>query len=214
MDRKERVADIENRKLVAVVRLDAAEDLIPATDALLAGGVSVLEITMTSPGALDSIPQMRKRYGEDVIVGVGSVPNADIANQAITAGAQFVVSPIMKTEIVKVSHSNNVPAAIGSYTPTEMQAAYEAGSDLVKVFPADQLGPKYMKAVRAPLPHLKLLPTGGVNADTINDWLKSGVAALAVGSALVDKKAVNEGKFHVLTEKAEVLSNAVKAFEQ
>lgn len=214
MDRKERVADIENRKLVAVVRLDAAEDLIPATDALLAGGVSVLEITMTSPGALDSIPQMRKRYGEDVIVGVGSVPNADIANQAITAGAQFVVSPIMKTEIVKVSHSNNVPVAIGSYTPTEMQAAYEAGSDLVKVFPADQLGPKYMKAVRAPLPHLKLLPTGGVNADTINDWLKSGVAALAVGSALVDKKAVNEGKFHVLTEKAEVLSNAVKAFEQ
>ena len=212
MNRQQRVKDIEQRKLIAVVRLDREEDLIPAADAMLEGGVSVLELTMTSPGAIENISKMRKRYGEDVIVGVGSVTSGEVAQKAIDEGAQFVVSPLMKTELVEVSHRQDVPTAIGSYTPTEMQAAYEAGSDLIKVFPADQLGPGYMKAVRAPLPHLKLLPTGGVNADTINDWLKSGVSALAVGSALVDKKAVKDGNFHVLTEKAQVLSKAVKEF--
>ena len=214
MSRQQLVNEIENRKLIAVVRLDAAEDLIPATDAMLEGGVSVIELTMTSPGAIETIPKMRKRYGQDVIVGVGSVLSAEVADKAIAAGAQFVVSPIMKAELITTSHAADVPVAVGSYTPTEMQTAHELGSDLIKVFPADQLGPKYMKGVKAPMPHLKLLSTGGVNADTINDWLKADVSALGVGSALVDKKAVKEGNFHILTEKASVLANAVKAFAQ
>jgi len=214
MDRKQIVEIIEERKLVAVVRLDSTEDVLPVAEALFKGGISLIELTMTIPGVLDSIEPLRKEMGQDILVGLGSVLSADMTREVVQAGAQFVVSPIMKPEIIKAAHQGDVPAAIGAYSPTEIQIAWEEGADFVKVFPASQLGPSYIKAVRAPLPHLKLMPTGGVSSDNVHDWLAAGTFGLGVGGALVDQKAIREKNFEKLTESARILSDKVKSFKK
>lgn len=213
MTREEIVRQIEERKLIAVVRVDDPDDLPKVGEALLAGGVSVVELTMTIPNVLPRIRQVREQLGEEVIVGIGSILNGEMAQEAIDAGAQFVVSPIMLADIIKVSNEAGVPVMVGAYTPTEIQEAYTLGSDVVKVFPADQLGPSYFKAVRAPMPHLKLMPTGGVSSDNVHEWLDVGTFALGVGSALVDKKAIKEKRFEVLTEKAKLFSDQIRSYK-
>lgn len=213
MTREEIVRQIEERKLIAVVRVDDPDDLPKVGEALLAGGVSVVELTMTIPNVLPRIRQVREQLGEEVIVGIGSILNGEMAQEAIDAGAQFVVSPIMRADIIKVSNEAGVPVMVGAYTPTEIQEAYALGSDVVKVFPADQLGPSYFKAVRAPMPHLKLMPTGGVSSDNVHEWLDVGTFALGVGSALVDKKAIKEKRFEVLTEKAKLFSDQIRSYK-
>ncbi|MEX0593216.1 MAG: bifunctional 4-hydroxy-2-oxoglutarate aldolase/2-dehydro-3-deoxy-phosphogluconate aldolase [Balneolaceae bacterium] len=214
MSRNEITQRIEEKKLVAVVRTDTPEEILPVAEALLEGGVSIIELTMTIPNVLDHIGSVRKQLGTDALLGLGSVLNAETAQRAVDAGVQFVVSPIMKREIIDTAHKGDVPVAVGAYSPTEVQLAYEYGSDIVKVFPANQLGPSYIKAIRAPMPHLKIMPTGGVSKDNVHEWLDAGTAALGVGSALVDMKAIREKRFDVLTANARQFSESVQQYNR
>ena len=183
-----------DKGIVAVVRAQSSEQLIDVAKALLAGGVDCIEITMTTPNALDVIRQCRTAV-PDAMIGVGSVLDADTAGRAIDAGAQFVVSPIFDPAVIDKAHEHEVPAVPGCFTPTEILAATNAGADLVKVFPAGMFGPKFFKAVLAPMPHLKLTPTGGVDLSTASDWIAAGAKTLGVGSALVTKQALAYGDF-------------------
>lgn len=212
MDKNKVLDQIETLKLVSVVRLDDPADLDPVVDALLEGGVKIVEATMTIPGLLNYVPALVDRVGSDMVFGIGSVLNADMAKQAADAGASFIVSPITKKEIIDTAHEAGCAVSTGAYSPTEIQAAWELGSDVVKVFPADTLGPGYIKGVRAPMPHLKLLPTGGVTVDNVGDWLRAGSFALGVGSALVDMKAVRQRRFDILRDKARALVQAVEQY--
>ncbi|MBP3193888.1 bifunctional 4-hydroxy-2-oxoglutarate aldolase/2-dehydro-3-deoxy-phosphogluconate aldolase [Natronogracilivirga saccharolytica] len=212
MNRKEVIEQIEQDKLIAVVRLDDPADLDSTVDSLLKGGVRIIEATMTIPKLLDYVPSLVNRVGGDMVFGIGSVLNEDMARSVIESGASFVVSPIMRKGIIEVAQDYNTAVSVGAYTPTEIQTAWEAGSDFVKVFPADTLGPSYIKGVRAPMPHLKLLPTGGVNVDNVDQWLDAGATALGVGSALVNTKAVRNGRFDVVRENARAFSNAVNKY--
>ena len=171
--------------IIAVVRTPMAVHVLPIAEALRAGGVVAVEVTLTVAGALDAIRQASRALGSRGLVGAGTVLDAKSCRAAIEAGAEFIVSPITRAEIVTAAHDADRPAMLGAYTPTEAQAAYEAGADFVKLFPADKLGPAYVKALRAPLPHLKLVPTGGVDLNTAGDFLRAGCSALGVGGSLL-----------------------------
>ncbi len=196
---------------LAVIRLDQTADAAAVGNALLAGGVATLEVTMTSPGALELIAQL-SRACPDALVGVGSVLDRATVNEAVAAGARFVVSPITVPEIIEESKSQGVPVCSGAFSPTEIQWAHSLGADFVKVFPADVVGMSYFKSVRAPMPHLKLIPTGGVTLDNAGDWLRAGAVAVGVGSALVNKRAIADGDYDVLTANARKLMNSIDAY--
>ena len=190
--RAEAVGRLCEKGIVAVVRAPSSDQLIEVARALLRGGVDCIEITMTTPNALRVIAACREAVGE-AMIGVGSVLDAATAEAAIEAGAQFVVSPIFQPQIVDAAHAADLPAVPGCFTPTEILAATDAGADLVKVFPAGFFGAEYFKAILAPMPHLKLTPTGGVDLDTAAGFIAAGAVTLGVGSALVTKKALAEG---------------------
>ncbi|MEX0773615.1 MAG: bifunctional 4-hydroxy-2-oxoglutarate aldolase/2-dehydro-3-deoxy-phosphogluconate aldolase [Balneolales bacterium] len=211
MDKIEVMNGLHAKKLVAVVRVDKPEDINPTVDALLAGGVNIIELTMTIPDVLSHVPSLVKRVGKDMVLGMGSVLNGTDVQKAVNAGASFIVSPIMKNEIIEVAKRNEVAVSVGAFSPTEIQAAWEYGADVVKVFPAEKLGPSYLKGIMAPMPHLKLLPTGGVQVDNVHEWLNSGAYALGVGSALVDIKAIRAGNFDLLTQRARVFVEKVES---
>ena len=197
---------------VAVIRLDQPADGERVGEALIEGGVSILEVTMTSPQALELISTLASAFPDQALVGVGSVLDRSMAVAAIDAGARFVVSPVLVPDVIHASHENGVPVLAGAFTPTEIQTAHTLGADLIKVFPADVVGMSYFKSVRAPMPHLRLIPTGGVTLDNAGDWLRAGAAAVGVGSALVDKAAIEQKRFDVLTENAARLMNSINAF--
>jgi 2-dehydro-3-deoxyphosphogluconate aldolase/(4S)-4-hydroxy-2-oxoglutarate aldolase len=179
-------------------------------EALLAGGLIAIEVTLTVPNALEAIRQCVARLGSQAVIGVGTVLNAEQAREAIVAGAEFVVSPITRAEIVAASHAADRPVMLGAYTPTEAQAAHEAGADFIKLFPADKLGPAYVKALRAPLPHLRIVPTGGVDLQTAGEFLKAGCAALGVGSSLLSAEILRSGNWLELTRLAKAFVEVVK----
>ncbi|MBI3123769.1 MAG: bifunctional 4-hydroxy-2-oxoglutarate aldolase/2-dehydro-3-deoxy-phosphogluconate aldolase [Ignavibacteriales bacterium] len=214
MKREKILEDILKRKSVAVIRLKDADKLKKVIEAIALGGVSVAEITMTVPNAIGLIKQITQELSEDIIVGVGSVLNADVAKQAIEAGAKYVVSPVFKKEIIDAAHAYDVPAMPGCFTPTEVLTAYEYGADVVKVFPADVLGMAFFKGILAPMPHLKLMPTGGVSLTNAGDWIKAGAVAVGIGSALLDKDAIDSENYSKLTENAKLITqninNAIK----
>ena len=212
MTKQEVLKTLEAKKIVAVVRVDDPVQIYPTVDALLAGGVSIIELTMTIPGLVDALPVVKEKYGDIITLGVGSVLNRKMAEDVIATGVDFVVSPIMKTEIIDAANEAGVLVAVGAFSPTEIQTAWEAGSDVVKVFPSNVLGPSYIKGVRAPMPHLKLMPTGGVDVSNVDQWLAAGCVSLGVGSAMVDSKAIKTGNFEVLTEKAKAFTGAVDAY--
>ncbi|MEM9417654.1 MAG: bifunctional 4-hydroxy-2-oxoglutarate aldolase/2-dehydro-3-deoxy-phosphogluconate aldolase [Planctomycetota bacterium] len=207
--REELVKQIETVGLVAIIRANASSGLLETCKALADGGVTVAEITMTTPGALDAIATAHTQLGDQMLVGVGSVLNRDIAKQAIEAGAQFVVSPIFKPEIIEEAHRHGKPCFCGAFTPTEVLQAFEAGSDVVKVFPANHNGPKFFKDILAPMPHLKLTPTGGVDLTTIPDWFAAGARCVGVGSALVKKDLIEQQDWAGLTDLAKQFVDAV-----
>ena len=205
MHRSEIVARIERERVVAVLRLAEPDKLRAVIDALAVGGIRVFEVTMTVPGAIQLIEQLARDLPADVIVGAGTVLDVGTARLVVNAGAAFVVSPVYKREVIDACHNSGVPAMPGCFTPTEILNAWEAGADIVKVFPSTTLGPTFIKDVRAPLPQLKLMPTGGVSIDHASDWLRAGAVAVGIGSALVDSAAVKAGAFAALTQKAERL---------
>jgi 2-dehydro-3-deoxyphosphogluconate aldolase / (4S)-4-hydroxy-2-oxoglutarate aldolase len=209
------VSLLTNPGIVAVVRAQKAEQVIPLSEALIAGGVIAIEITMTTPNAIEAIRDARKKLGERAVIGVGTVLNENVCRDAIEAGAEFVVTPICRTEFVAIAQAAERPIMLGAYTPTEAQLAHEAGADFIKIFPADTLGPGYIKALRAPLPHLKIVPTGGVDVNNVGDFLKAGCVAVGVGGSMVTAKMLQEGDWAGLTKLAkEFVEAARKAHNQ
>jgi 2-dehydro-3-deoxyphosphogluconate aldolase/(4S)-4-hydroxy-2-oxoglutarate aldolase len=200
--RAEITALLTNPGIIAVVRAQKAEQGLPLSEALIAGGVLAIEITMTTPNAIEVIRDLRTRLGDRALVGVGTVLDAQTCRSAIAAGAEFIVTPICRTELVAIAHEADKPVILGAYTPTEAQIAHEAGADFIKLFPADTLGPAYIKALRAPLPHLRIVPTGGVDVSNVADFLNAGCAALGVGGSLVSAKILQEANWSELTRRA------------
>ncbi len=198
--------------IIAVVRAQSAGQIVPLSEALIAGGVIAIEITMTTPDAIAAIQEATQKIGERGVIGVGTVLDATTCRAAIKAGAEFVVSPIMRPELVAVAHAADRPVMLGAYTPTEAQLAYEAGADFIKIFPADGLGPAYIKALRAPLPHLRIIPTGIGQAEDIAGFIKAGCVAVGLGSLLVTRQILQESNWPELTrlarEYASVARNA------
>ncbi len=191
-----------NPGIIAVVRARSLKQARPLSEALLAGGVTAIEITMTTPDAIEAIRETSAALGQKALIGVGTVLDSKTAQQAIDAGAQFVVTPVLKPEIVPIAHGAGKPVMLGSYSPTEAQEAHSSGCDFVKLFPADGLGASYIKAIRAPLPHLKIVPTGGVNLDTMESFLKAGCVALGVGSSMITKDILDNNDWTKLTANA------------
>lgn len=209
MSRLEIVKKVVDAGAVAVIRLADPNKLIKVAEAIYKGGISGIEITMTVPNAIRVIQNADKEIGSYMNIGVGSVLDPETAQRAVDAGARYIVSPIYKREIVDVAHRNDVPAMPGAFTPTEIQTAFEAGADIVKVFPADVVGMAFFKGVLVPMPHLRLMPTGGVSLTNAGEWLKSGACAVGVGSALLDKKAIASEKYDVLTESTKRLMESI-----
>jgi 2-dehydro-3-deoxyphosphogluconate aldolase/(4S)-4-hydroxy-2-oxoglutarate aldolase len=201
---------IEADRAVAVIRTDSPDRLVELAQALCVGGVVCFEITMTVPNALDGIRLVTQEMGGSVLVGAGSVLDAATAEAAIAAGARYVVSPVFKPEVVAAAHANDAAAMPGCFTPTEILAATEAGADIVKVFPAGVLGLPFFKGVLAPMPHLRLMPTGGVTLQNAGDWIRAGAVAVGVGSELVDKAAVAAGDWATLSRNAEILRETLR----
>ncbi|ACI19027.1 bifunctional 4-hydroxy-2-oxoglutarate aldolase/2-dehydro-3-deoxy-phosphogluconate aldolase [Dictyoglomus thermophilum] len=196
--------------IVAVIRTDSPEDLIPVTKALKEGGIIALEVTMTVPSAIEYLPKVKKELGNDAIVGMGTVLDPETARLAILAGADFIVSPVLKKEIINLCHRYDKIAIPGAYTPTEILTAWEEGADVVKLFPADTLGPKYIKAIHGPMPYIRISPTGGVSLENVGEFIKAGACFVGVGGNLVDKKVIAEKKFEILTERAKEYIEAIK----
>ena len=209
MSRIEIVKQMLDCGAVAVIRMSDSQKLMKVAEAVCKGGIPFLEITMTTPGALQVIEACAKKMGDEILVGVGSVLDAETARLAILAGAQYVVSPILNPEVIRMAHRYDVPAIPGAFTPTEILQAHEQGADIVKVFPADVVGMAFFKAVKAPLPQVNLMPTGGVSLTNAGDWIKAGACAVGVGSALLDKKAITDENYPVLTENARILRKSI-----
>ncbi len=197
--------------IIAVVRAQRSDQVIPLSEALISGGVNAIEITMTTPDAIAAIRGARRTIADRALIGVGTVLDAATCRAAVEAGAEFVVSPICRSELVAIAHAADRPIMLGAYTPTEAQLAHEAGADFIKIFPADTLGPGYMKSLRAPLPHLRLVPTGGVDVHNVGDFLKAGCAALGIGSSLVSAKILQAADWPALTRKAAEFVAAARA---
>jgi 2-dehydro-3-deoxyphosphogluconate aldolase/(4S)-4-hydroxy-2-oxoglutarate aldolase len=208
--KSEIISLLTNPGIIAVVRAQKTEQVIPLSEALLAGGVIAIEITMTTPNAIAAIREARQKLGERALIGVGTVLDAKVCREAIEAGAEFVVTPICRTEFVAIARAADRPIMLGAYTPTEAQTAHEAGADFIKIFPADTLGLGYIKALRAPLPHLRIVPTGGVDVHNVADFLKAGCPALGVGSSLVSTKILQEADWQTLTRRAAQFVDAAR----
>jgi len=203
MNKHEVLARIREVGLVPVVRAQSAEEAATAIDAIRKGGVPILEITMTVPGAVALIESLSRRFGDDALVGAGTVLDPETARAVILAGARFVVSPSLNVETIACCRRYGIAVMPGALTPTEVVTAWQAGADMVKVFPAGNVGgASYIKALKAPLPQVDLIPTGGVSLKTAADFIKAGASALGVGADLVDLKAVREGRAAELTERA------------
>ena len=211
MTRHDIVQQVIDDGAVAVIRMADSRKLMKVAEAVLAGGIRSLEITMTTPNALKVIEEVATQMGDAVLVGVGSVLDTETARLAINAGARYIVSPIFKAEIIATAHRYGLPAMPGCFTPTEILTAHEAGADIVKVFPADVVGMAFFKGIKAPMPHLQLMPTGGVNLTNGGDWIRAGACAVGVGSALLDKKAIAEGNYAQLTANARQLCESIAA---
>lgn len=211
MNKNQVVEFIESHKAVAVLRLPSPDLYDQIEEALISGGVKVIEITMTTPDALSIIKKAAGKNRSDCVIGVGSVMDEETANKAVDAGAQFIVSPIIKESIIKAAVQHRVAVMPGAFTPTEIQRAYELGADIVKVFPAGILGMDFFTSVLAPMPHLKLMPTGGVSLTNAADWIKAGACAVGVGSALVDSQSLAQNDFDKIRRQAQAITDNLKS---
>jgi 2-dehydro-3-deoxyphosphogluconate aldolase/(4S)-4-hydroxy-2-oxoglutarate aldolase len=196
--------------VVAIMRAKSPDQLLDAAKAVLKGGVEAIEVTMTTPGALDVIKAATSLFSDQVLFGVGSVLDPETARAAMLAGAQFVVCPTFKRETVEVCRRYSVPVVPGAYTPTEILDAWEAGADAVKVFPANAGGPGYLKAIKGPLPQVRLSAVGGVNVENAAAFIKAGAAFLGVGGELVNQKLLDGGSFDAITERARAFRHQVE----
>lgn len=212
MNKADVITQILETGLIPVVRAESPDIALRAIDAIKEGGVSVLEITMTVPGAIRVIEEVARRFGDDVVVGAGTVLDSETARACILAGAQFIVSPSLDLDTISFCRSYSITVMPGAMTPSEVVTAWKAGADFVKVFPANAVGgASYIKALKAPLPQVELVPTGGITLETAAGFIKAGAAALGVGSDLVDTRALLAGNDKVITERARQFVEIVKS---
>jgi len=190
MPRRDTIEKINNVGIVAVIRADNGEVLADITEALVSGGVTAIEVTFTVPKALRVLEYIADRFGDSIQLGAGTVLDAETARTAILAGAEYIVAPITHIPTIEMAHRYDKAVMPGAITPTEVVTAWQAGADVVKIFPSDLTGPSYLKTLKGPLPQVQMMPTGGVNLETANDFLAAGAVALGVGGSLVEKKAV------------------------
>src|SRR4051812_27176431 len=207
--RKAITAAVERAGVVAVIRIKDPSRLRAVVDALAEGGLTALEVTMTVPGAVQLIADLAPTMPDGFLLGAGTVTDADTVRRVVDAGARFVVCPVFRRTVIEACHAREVAAMPGCLSPTEILDAWEAGADIVKVFPATAMGPGYIKDVRGPLPQVKLMPTGGVTLDNAGDWIRAGAVAVGVGSALVDSRAIDAGRFDVIRANAERVGASV-----
>jgi len=196
--------------IMAIIRADSSDQLIEAAEALYAGGITAMEVTMTTPNALQVIGDVTARFGNKVLMGVGSILDPETCRAAILAGAEFVVTPVTKPEVIRLANRYGKPIASGAFTPTEALLAHESGADFIKLFPAEFAGPDYIKSILAPLPMLQIIPTGGVTPETAKDFLAAGCVALGAGSALVSKEILKKRDWAALKARAEEFVTAVR----
>lgn len=203
MNKSDVIQRILETGVIPVIRATSSDEAMRVIDAIKAGGVSTMEITMTVPGAVRVMEEVAARFGSEVLVGAGTVLDAETARVCILAGAQFIISPALNLETVALCKRYGVTVMPGALTPTEVVQAWTAGADFVKVFPAGALGgANYIKSLKAPLPQIQIIPTGGVSLKTAADFIKAGASALGVGADLVDLKALSEGQSNLITERA------------
>lgn len=198
--------------LIPIVRAPSPEDAMRAAEAIIAGGIGIAEITMTVPRALKVMEAVTERYGDKVLLGAGTILDAETCRAALLAGAEFIVTPSLDVRVIEMARRYAKPIFPGALTPTEVVTAWQAGADMVKIFPCGPVGgPKYIRALKGPFPQIDFVPTGGVNLETTPEFIKAGAAAVAVGGELVDVKALKEGMLEVITETARKFVEAVRA---
>jgi 2-dehydro-3-deoxyphosphogluconate aldolase/(4S)-4-hydroxy-2-oxoglutarate aldolase len=209
--RSDITAAIEELGVVAIIRMQDPAAVRGVVDALAEGGVRALEVTMTVPRAIELIGEIAPTLPNGFLFGAGTVLDGDTVKRAVAAGARFIVSPVFRRDVIEAAHQEGVPVMPGCFTATEILNAWDAGADIVKVFPATSVGPSYVKDIRGPLPQVKLMPTGGVSIDNVGEWLKAGAVAVGVGSALLDGKAIAAKQFGPITENARRMVANVRA---
>jgi 2-dehydro-3-deoxyphosphogluconate aldolase/(4S)-4-hydroxy-2-oxoglutarate aldolase len=201
---------IKDIGIVPVVRTSSAEAAIRSIEAIYKGGVRAAEITMTVPGAIRALEKLADEFGDKIVLGAGTVLDPETCRACMLAGAQFFVTPSLKLATIEMAKRYSKVICPGALTPTEVLTAWEAGADVVKIFPAGNVGgPKYIKALKGPFPQIEMIPTGGVNLETAGEFLKAGACAVAVGGELVDAKTIQEGRFEIFEERARQYLNAI-----
>jgi 2-dehydro-3-deoxyphosphogluconate aldolase / (4S)-4-hydroxy-2-oxoglutarate aldolase len=195
MSRHDDLQRVLRSGLVAIIRANSGEQLVQVARALYEGGIDVIEVTFTVPNAVEVLAAVKKELGKQILLGAGTVLDPETARAAFLAGAEFLVSPVVNLDVIRMGMRYDKLVMPGAYTPTEVLAAWEAGADVVKLFPADIGGPAYLKALKGPLPQVRILPTGGVNLQTLPDFFQAGACAVGLGSSLVEKDAVERGDF-------------------
>lgn len=203
MSRHEDLQRVLNTGMVAIIRANSGEQLVSVARALYEGGIDVIEVTFTVPNAVDVLAAVRKDLGNKILLGAGTVLDPETARTALLAGAEFLVSPVVNLDVIKLATRYDKLIMPGAYTPTEILSAWEAGADVIKVFPADIGGPPYLKAIQGPLPQVRLMPTGGVNLNTLEAFIKAGACAVGLGSSLVEKDAVERGDMQRIRDLAQ-----------
>lgn len=211
MTKPEIIQRLLNPGIIAIIRADSSEQLVGVAQALADGGITAVEVTMTTPNALQVITEVTARLGDRIVMGAGTVLDTETCRAAILAGAEFVVTPVTKTDVIRLCNRYGKPIASGAFTPTEALLSYESGADFVKLFPADQVGPTYIKNILAPLPMLQIVPTGGVSPETVGDFIKAGSVAVGAGSTLIAKDALKKGDFAAITARAKQFVQAITA---
>jgi 2-dehydro-3-deoxyphosphogluconate aldolase / (4S)-4-hydroxy-2-oxoglutarate aldolase len=196
--------------IIAIIRADSSDQLTEAAEALFSGGVTAMEVTMTTPNALQVISDVTARFGNKILMGVGSVLDTETCRAAILAGAEFVVTPVTKPDVIRLANRYGKPIAAGAFSPTEALTAHESGADFIKLFPAEIGGPEYVKTLLAPLPMLQIIPTGGVTPETAPDFLRAGCVAVGAGSALVSRDILTHRDWKTLRERAEAFVRSVR----
>lgn len=214
MKREDILRALRESKIVAIVRSPSSEELVHVARALAAGGIRTIEVTFTVPDAVSVLHAITRELGDSIVLGAGTVLDAETARLAILAGAQFIVAPNTNEEVIRITRRYSKVVIPGAFTPTEIVRAWEMGADLVKVFPAEIGGPAYIRALKAPLPHIPLMPTGGVNLQTAGDFLRAGASCLGVGAQLVEPRAVAEKNFARITELARQYSAIVRQYSE
>ncbi len=198
--------------LIPIVRASSPEDAFRAAEAIIAGGIGIAEITMTVPNALRVMERVVEGYGDKVLLGAGTILDPESCRAALLAGAEFIVTPSLDVRVIEVARRYSKPCFPGALTPTEVAAAWQAGADMVKIFPCGPVGgPKYIKALKGPFPQIDFVPTGGVNLETTPEFIRAGAAAVAAGGELVDAKALREGNLQLITSNARKFVEAVRA---